>query len=126
MLSEHLFAADYHLDVGRAWGTDPLQDQAVGGGLLWVFGDVVVMFMLIGMFRQWSRSELREQRRVDRHLDRLYGKSATTMKPGGWSRRTRPRAPLMSAVTVGAPLPRNLRITVAFIAELEVIDPKLS
>lgn len=81
MMRGELFAADYYLAVGRAWGTDPLQDQAVGGGLLWVFGDVVVMFMLIGMFWQWSRSESREQRRVDRHLDRLHGRSAATTKP---------------------------------------------
>ena len=81
MMRNELFAADYYLEVGRAWGTDPLQDQAVGGALLWGFGDVVVMFMLIGMFWQWNRSESREQRRIDRHLDRLHGRSAVTTKP---------------------------------------------
>lgn len=81
MLSSELFAADHYLAVGQAWGTDPLADQRIGGGLLWIFGDIVVMFMLSGMFRQWWLSDEREQRRVDRHLDRVHGVATATVAP---------------------------------------------
>lgn len=83
MQMNSLLAADYFNEVGQAWGTDPLDDQRVGGGLLWVFGDVVVMVMVMftGMFRQWNRSERREQRRIDRHLDRVHGAATATVPP---------------------------------------------
>lgn len=81
MLADDLFAADYYLEIGRVWGSDPLADQIVGGGLLWIFGDIVVMFMMTAMLRQWSRSEGREQRRIDRHLDRVHGADAVTTPP---------------------------------------------
>lgn len=81
MQMNNLLAADYFVQIGQAWGTDPLDDQRVGGGLLWVFGDIVVMFMFSGMFMQWNRSEKREQRRIDRHLDRLHGADTATVPP---------------------------------------------
>ncbi|GAA2871118.1 hypothetical protein GCM10010472_30600 [Pseudonocardia halophobica] len=90
MLRDSLIASDYFTRVAAAWGTDALADQKVGGGLLWIFGDVVVLFLLAGMFVQWNRSEKREQRRVDRHLDRRYGAAATTTP---WWLTDDPRAP---------------------------------
>lgn len=82
MLRDSLLAPGFFLDVASRWGNDPLADQKVGGGLLWIFGDVVVLFLLGGMFTQWSRSEEREQRRIDRHLDRIHGSAVTT--PPWW------------------------------------------
>lgn len=79
MLRDSLIAAEHFMIIGMQWGSDPLADQKVGGGLLWIFGDVVVLFLLAGMFVQWNRSEKREQRRVDRHLDRVHGTAATTV-----------------------------------------------
>ncbi|MFR9802636.1 cytochrome c oxidase assembly protein [Pseudonocardia sp. RS010] len=90
MLRDSLIAPNYFTQVAAAWSTDPLADQKVGGGLLWIFGDVVVLFLLAGMFVQWNRSEKREQRRVDRHLDRRYG-AATATSP--WWLTDDPRAP---------------------------------
>lgn len=81
MLMDTLIAPDYFLEIGRVWGTDPLEDQRIGGGLLWIFGDVVVLFMFTGMFQQWSRSDEREQRRIDRHLDRVHGATTATVPP---------------------------------------------
>ncbi|GAY12602.1 copper resistance protein D [Pseudonocardia sp. N23] len=82
MLRDSLLAPGFFLAVASRWGNDPLADQKVGGGLLWIFGDVVVLFLLGGMFSQWSRSEEREQRRIDRHLDRIHGSAVTT--PPWW------------------------------------------
>lgn len=90
MLRDDLVAPEYFMQVAAAWGTDPLDDQRTGGGLLWVFGDIVVIFMLFGMFLQWNRSEEREQRRIDRHLDRAYGKDTATTPP--WWTTERPTA----------------------------------
>ncbi|WP_103381233.1 cytochrome c oxidase assembly protein [Pseudonocardia dioxanivorans] len=82
MLRDSLLAPGFFLDVAARWGNDALADQKAGGGLLWIFGDVVVLFLLGGLFSQWNRSEKREQRRIDRHLDRLHGDAATT--PPWW------------------------------------------
>lgn len=102
MLKDTLIAPEYFLEVAQAWGTDPLDDQRVGGGLLWVFGDVVVIFMLFAMFRQWSRSEDREQRRIDRHLDRVHG-SAATVSPWWLTDDTPPARRLPAPRDAGEP-----------------------
>jgi cytochrome c oxidase assembly factor CtaG len=83
MMGNTLFAEDYYLELGREWGPSLLSDQQTGGGLMWVFGDVVTIAFLGGIFLQWLRSDAREARRTDRHLDRLYGVDATSI-PVPW------------------------------------------
>ena len=80
MMSDSLFAADFYLAVPRDWGPPVLQDQNIGGAILWGFGDIAAI-ALIGVFvRQWFASDERTARRTDRHLDRLYG-TGTTVRP---------------------------------------------
>lgn len=83
MSGNEVFAEDWYAALGRDWGPSLLADQQTGGGLLWVFGDVVTVGFLAGLYLHWLRSDARDARRVDRHLDRLYG-SATTM-PVPWA-----------------------------------------
>lgn len=72
-----IIAEDYYRSLGRDWGPSLVADQQLGGALLWLLGDIVVLAFLAGMYRQWRRAELREQRRIDRQLDREYGDAAT-------------------------------------------------
>ena len=87
MMGSSIFALDYYQELGRTWGPSLVEDQQTGGGLLWVFGDVVVIAFLAGMFGQWLRSDDRDARRTDRDLDRRYGDGATMPVPWGDSAR---------------------------------------
>lgn len=81
MMGNQIFARGYYEQLGRTWGDSLLADQQLGGGLLWVFGDVVTIAFLAGLFGQWLKSDAREARRVDRNLDRLYGDGPTMPAP---------------------------------------------
>ena len=81
MMGSDVFAESYYLELGRTWGPTLLSDQQTGGGLLWVFGDVVTVAFLGGIYLQWLRSDAREARRTDRQLDRLYGDGPTMPAP---------------------------------------------
>ncbi len=83
MMGNEIFAVDYYTELARSWGPTMLEDQQTGGGLLWVFGDVVVVAFLGGMFAHWLRSDERDARRIDRDLDRRYGAGPTMPVP--WS-----------------------------------------
>lgn len=78
MMSTTVIAAEFYRELGRNWGLSPLADQRMGGGILWVFADVVSLLFLIAFGIQWMRHDRRESRRVDRHLDRVHGTSLMT------------------------------------------------
>lgn len=61
VLAEPYFAA-----LGRTWGTSPLTDQHLGGGIAWAFGEVPITAVLIALLVQWVRADERDARRVDR------------------------------------------------------------
>ena len=93
MMGNDIFAENYYQELARNWGPTLLADQQVGGGLLWVFGDVVTVAFLGGIFLQWLRSDDREARRVDRQLDRLYGDGPTMPAPWTVAPAAEPGAP---------------------------------
>lgn len=78
MMSSSVIAEDFYRELGRNWGPSLLTDQHIGGGILWVFADVVSIIFLVAFGIQWLRHDHRESRRVDRHLDRIHGMSPTT------------------------------------------------
>jgi putative copper resistance protein D len=82
MMSSQVIAEDFYRELGRDWGPSLLTDQYIGGGILWVFADVVSLIFLAAFGVQWMRHDRRETRRVDRHLDRLYGDAIMT--PPWW------------------------------------------
>ncbi len=75
-----LIAGDWYLALDRHWGPTPLEDQQIGGGLLWASGDLVALVVLGALFVQWSRASEREAVREDRRLDRLEAEAAA--RPG--------------------------------------------
>lgn len=80
MLMNELLAEDFYVEVARGWGPTLLDDQAVGGGILWGFGDVSAAALIGAFVLQWYRSDDRDARRTDRALDRRYG-AGPTMPP---------------------------------------------
>lgn len=52
----------------RSWGIPPLDDQALGGVLMWVVGDVAFLVGMMVVVALWMRHEGRRTERVDRRL----------------------------------------------------------
>jgi putative membrane protein len=52
----------------RSWGISPIDDQALGGVLMWVVGDVAFLVGMMVVVALWMRHEERRTERVDRRL----------------------------------------------------------
>lgn len=72
MSSAGLFLADWFGAMGRTWGQAPLLDQQTGGGIAWSVGEIPTVALAIAVAIQWSRSDAKEQKRVDRNADRTH------------------------------------------------------
>ncbi|MEK9535791.1 MAG: cytochrome c oxidase assembly protein [Aquiluna sp.] len=74
MNEKSLLLADWFGSMGRTWGDDPLTDQAVGGAFAWGVGEIPTIVITTIVVWQWSRSDDRERRRLDRASDRSGNK----------------------------------------------------
>jgi putative copper resistance protein D len=70
-LRHGLLAPDYYASVHRTWGPSPLNDQHVGGTILWTVAEVVDLPFLVLLVRRWIKVDAQEAARVDRELDAL-------------------------------------------------------
>ena len=52
----------------RDWGLSPLEDQALGGGIMWVVGDLFFLAAMMLVVVSWMRQEDRRTERLDRRL----------------------------------------------------------
>lgn len=76
-----LIARDYYQTLNRDWGPSLVTDQWLGGMILWGAGDFIIILYAAVLIPQWIRSDSRETRRVDRHLDRLEAAGVDTTVP---------------------------------------------
>jgi putative copper resistance protein D len=74
MNEKSLLLADWFGSMGRTWGEDPLSDQAIGGAFAWGVGEIPTIVITLIVVWQWSRSDDRERRRLDRASDRTGNK----------------------------------------------------
>jgi putative copper resistance protein D len=74
MNEKTLLLADWFGSMGRTWGGDPLADQAVGGAFAWGVGELPTIIIALVVVYQWSQSDVRERRRLDRASDRAGNK----------------------------------------------------
>jgi putative copper resistance protein D len=70
MTGDGLMLADWYGAMGRTWGATPLEDQATGGGIAWGIGELPTLALALIVAVQWSRSDVKEQKRKDRAADR--------------------------------------------------------
>jgi putative copper resistance protein D len=77
MNEKSLLLADWFGSMGRTWGEDPLADQAAGGAFAWGVGEIPTIIITLIVVWQWSRSDDRERRRLDRASDRSGNKDLT-------------------------------------------------
>lgn len=58
----------HYVTNGRDWGVSPLDDQALGGVIMWVVGDVFFLAWMMVVVALWMRYEDRRTERLDRRL----------------------------------------------------------
>jgi cytochrome c oxidase assembly factor CtaG len=89
-----LFAAaplyPHYASLGAPYGIDPLADQQLAGGIMWLAGDVVLIGAILAVVAAWMRHEERDapaaERRADAARARLRERAdqlARTRGPGG-------------------------------------------
>jgi cytochrome c oxidase assembly factor CtaG len=64
-----LIGAEYYQALGRPWGPSLRTDQVIGGGVLWILGDLVGLPFLAAQLIQLMREDQAEAVRVDAELD---------------------------------------------------------
>ena len=70
MMGSAPLAADWYSVVRPTWVTDPLQDSLFGGQIAWGLSEIPSLLVMIVIGVQWSRSDDREAKRIDRQADR--------------------------------------------------------
>jgi cytochrome c oxidase assembly factor CtaG len=70
MGSKDVLAGDFYRSLHLDWNADLLGDQRLGGGIAWSAGEVPLVLVLIALLIQWTRSDRRTAKRLDRAADR--------------------------------------------------------
>jgi cytochrome c oxidase assembly factor CtaG len=70
MMGTEPLATEWYGIVRPDWVTDPLQDTLYGGQVAWGISEIPTVIVLIVIAVQWSRSDDREAKRLDRQADR--------------------------------------------------------
>lgn len=74
MNDESLLVSNWFGAMGRDWGDSPLIDQQNGGAIAWGIGEFPTIVLTVMVVYQWSKSDTRERRRLDRASDRSGNK----------------------------------------------------
>jgi hypothetical protein len=79
LADQHLIAGSYYQALGRPWGPSLRADQVIGGGALWILGDLVGLPFLAASLIVMIREDEQEAAHVDAELD---AKAAEPAIPG--------------------------------------------
>ena len=70
MGTREVLAEPFYESLKLPWHTDLIDDQKLGGGIAWSAGEVPLVLVLIALLIQWTRSDRRTAKRMDRAADR--------------------------------------------------------
>ncbi|GAA2354981.1 cytochrome c oxidase assembly protein [Saccharopolyspora halophila] len=70
MMSQQPIAADFYRSIDLPWMHDLMADQQLGGAIAWTSGEVPLVVVMFALLIQWSRSDERQARRIDRKADK--------------------------------------------------------
>jgi cytochrome c oxidase assembly factor CtaG len=76
LADQSLIAGAYYHALARPWGPSLRTDQVIGGGALWVLGDIVGLPFLAAQFIQMIREDETEAAGVDAELDAVEAAEA--------------------------------------------------
>jgi cytochrome c oxidase assembly factor CtaG len=79
LADQHLIAGSYYQALGRPWGPSLRADQVIGGGALWILGDLVGLPFLAATLIVMIREDEQEAAQVDAELD---ARTAEAAAPG--------------------------------------------
>lgn len=80
MMSSNLLLTSF-ADVPASWHIDPMRDQSAAGGIAWSFGELPTVLVLAYVLAQWSRSEDRSNRAVERARERAIARGESGEDP---------------------------------------------
>jgi cytochrome c oxidase assembly factor CtaG len=60
----------FYRGLNLSWNSDLLADQRLGGGIAWATGELPLVLVMLALLVQWSRTDQRTARRIDRAADR--------------------------------------------------------
>jgi putative membrane protein len=68
-----LFAAaplyPHYATLGAPYGIDPLADQQLAGGIMWLAGDVILIGAILAVVAAWMRHEERDAPAAERRVE---------------------------------------------------------
>ncbi len=67
---KNILAERFYRSLLLDWHTDLAADQRLGGAIAWAAGEVPLVLVMLALLIQWSRSDQRAARRMDRAADR--------------------------------------------------------
>jgi cytochrome c oxidase assembly factor CtaG/putative copper export protein len=70
MGSQVVLAGSFYQSLKLYWHTDLIGDQRLGGGIAWAAGEIPLVLVMIALLIQWTRSDRRDAKRLDRAADR--------------------------------------------------------
>jgi cytochrome c oxidase assembly factor CtaG len=76
LADQHLIAGSYYQALGRPWGPSLRADQVIGGGALWILGDLVGLPFLAASLIVMIREDEQEAVQVDAELDARAAEAA--------------------------------------------------
>jgi cytochrome c oxidase assembly factor CtaG len=76
LADQHLIAGPYYQALGRSWGPSLRADQVIGGGALWILGDLVGLPFLAAWLIVMIREDEQEAAQVDAELDARAAEAA--------------------------------------------------
>lgn len=70
MSTKEILGGRFYNSLQLPWHTDLLGDQRLGGGIAWAAGEVPLVIVMIALLVQWTRSDQRTAKRLDRAAER--------------------------------------------------------
>jgi cytochrome c oxidase assembly factor CtaG len=70
MSTNNVLGESFYRSLQLSWHTDLLGDQHLGGGMAWAAGEIPLIVVMIALLVQWTRSDQRTAKRLDRAADR--------------------------------------------------------
>ena len=102
-----LIGAAYYHELARPWGPTPATDQVIGGGVLWILGDLVGLPFLAAVLIHMMREDESDAARIDAELDAQQARLEATSQAAALRLPDQPGEPASSREPAGSGEPAS-------------------